>query len=313
MTGLCAYLYSLRVRRSDPVDMLRVAFGKAARMAGVHRERIDRFDRETMRRKVERFDRRWVRRDQNGESYYDFRGALLPFDPMYKMYKVFIDSLAIWCHNGDRYSPRLVRAMDARWEGAYGYTGDGIDVVVRPGDTVIDAGSWIGDFAAYVSARGATAYAFEPTPGLYDMLCRTAKMNAEKNRPGSIVPVRKGLGDRNATVNFSVCDPKSNGEGNSFLPREGRDTIAVETTTIDDFVRERGLSRVDFIKADIEGYERNMLAGARDTLRRFAPRLALCTYHLPDDPQRLRELILEANPRYRIVQLGKKLFAEAEV
>lgn len=67
--------------------------------------------------------------------------------------------------------------------------------------------------------------------------------------------------------------------------------------------KENALPRVDSIKADIEGYERYMLMGAQETLRRFAPKLALCTYHLPDDPEVLSELILikQANPDYNIV------------
>ena len=93
---------------------------------------------------------------------------------------------------------------------------------------------------------------------------------------------------------------------------EGQDFSAsykVETVRLDDFVRENNLPRIDFIKADIEGFERRMLAGAQETLARFAPKLALCTYHLPDDPQVMAELIMQANPKYRIVQKRKKLFA----
>ena len=55
--------------------------------------------------------------------------------------------------------------------------------------------------------------------------------------------------------------------------------------------------------------ERHMLAGAQETLARFAPKLALCTYNLPDDPQVMASLILKANPKYNIVQKRKKLFA----
>ncbi|GHS89510.1 hypothetical protein AGMMS49957_12890 [Synergistales bacterium] len=44
------------------------------------------------------------------------------------------------------------------------------------------------------------------------------------------------------------------------------------------------MERMEFIKTDIEGYERHMLKGAAKTLKRFAPKLALCTYRLPDDP-----------------------------
>ena len=103
-----------------------------------------------------------------------------------------------------------------------------------------------------------------------------------------------------------------NSSGNTLrdnLTEYTRPSKSIETTTIDDFVRKNNLPRVDFIKADIEGFERHMLAGAQETLARFAPKLALCTYHLPDDPEVMAELILKANPKYNIVQKRMKLYA----
>jgi hypothetical protein len=52
-----------------------------------------------------------------------------------------------------------------------------------------------------------------------------------------------------------------------------------------------------------------MLKGARRVLKEFAPKLALCTYHLPDDPNVMESLILEANPIYKVKHISKKLFA----
>lgn len=94
----------------------------------------------------------------------------------------------------------------------------------------------------------------------------------------------------------------------------GFEKIEVQTTTIDQFVKNMpgGGGRVDFIKADIEGAERYMLMGAKETLAKFAPKLALCTYHLKDDPQVMEKLILEANPNYIIEHRWQKLYAYVE-
>src|SRR4029077_20552205 len=49
----------------------------------------------------------------------------------------------------------------------------------------------------------------------------------------------------------------------------------VALTTLDAVVAALGLDRVDFIKADIEGWELRLLTGGLDTLRRFRPCLLL--------------------------------------
>jgi hypothetical protein len=89
----------------------------------------------------------------------------------------------------------------------------------------------------------------------------------------------------------------------------GDSTEKIKITTLDQFVEEQGISKIDFIKADIEGAERDMLKGAQKVLKRFAPKLAICTYHLRDDPFILGKIITDANPDYRIVFLKKKLYA----
>jgi hypothetical protein len=96
---------------------------------------------------------------------------------------------------------------------------------------------------------------------------------------------------------------------NFLLPVPGFISVEVDTMSLDAFVEEYHIERIDFIKADIEGAERLMLQGARNVLRRFALKLSLCTYHLPDDPQVMEQLILEANPRYTIEHKWYKLYA----
>ncbi len=58
------------------------------------------------------------------------------------------------------------------------------------------------------------------------------------------------------------------------------------------------LPKVDYIKMDIEGAEREALQGAQQTLRKYKPRLMLDAYHRPDDPAALPALIRQASKEY---------------
>lgn len=219
---------------------------------------------------------------------------------------VFEDTFTSYVYFNDSYSEEIVDLYDLLTEeGGYGLVNDKVNVTVEPGDIVIDAGSWIGDFAAYASFRGASAiYAFEPGNRTFQLLTETSKIN--KN----IIPVKKGLSDENIKANFIISGTASTfmTEGLEAAKNPSVEEVA-ETITLDEFVKENNIERVDFIKSDIEGFERNMLKGAQETLRKFAPKLALCTYHLPDDPEVMEALIKQANPNYNIVHKRKKLYA----
>jgi FkbM family methyltransferase len=257
------------------------------------------------------FIRRWLK-DVDGKTYFDFNGALFPDirdnRNLWKLFlhSVFADTFLIDCYYKDDYGKETVDILDkVMGEGPYGYVDEsaGFDVRVKSGDTVIDAGAWIGDFSAYAASKGALVHTFEPVNENYEILKKTAELNHNR-----IVPVKMGLGDSDfdADISLTIGDY---GSGHSIVIKMSERTEKIHITSIDKYVKENGIERVDFIKADIEGAERNMLKGAVSTLKNFAPRLALCTYHLHDDPEVLENLILDANPRYRIVQLRKKLFA----
>ena len=92
--------------------------------------------------------------------------------------------------------------------------------------------------------------------------------------------------------------------GNAFTFRHApaadtANSVTASATTIDAIAEELGLDRVNFIKMDIEGSERYALQGAETVLARYAPRLAIASYHLPDDHEALPRVILDAQPAYR--------------
>jgi FkbM family methyltransferase len=242
---------------------------------------------------------------------YTLKAAKLPLlDPVTSMFFwgcVFEDTFEAYLEHNDCYDETEMSSYyDLMLEGTYGLRNDLVDVTVEAGDVVLDVGSWIGDFAAYASIKGAFTYAFEPSDATFDYLSQTAKLN--KN----IYPVKKGLGAIKSTETFSSNMNNSMSDAIISSPGIGEKKekdYTIDITTIDAFVKENNLTHVDFIKADIEGYERYMLEGARETLKKFAPKLAICTYHLPDDPEVLEKIIREANPDYNVVQKRKKLYA----
>ncbi len=221
---------------------------------------------------------------------------------------VWEDTFASYYYFDDRYDEEIFKLCEKLFgEGLYGLVNDKVSVQVNPGDIVIDAGSWIGDFAAYSAIRGGVTFAFEPSEGNFKYLQQTAELNP------NIFPIKKGLSDKTTTQKFFFNNSGNTGADSLMDKSQDKNFEAasdlVETITLDDFVKEKNLERVDFIKSDIEGFERNMLQGAQETLKNFAPKLALCTYHLPDDPEVMTDLIMRANPNYEIVYGRKKLYA----
>jgi len=71
-------------------------------------------------------------------------------------------------------------------------------------------------------------------------------------------------------------------------------SVYVNCITIDDFVEEKQIYKVDFIKMDIEGAEEEALLGAKHTILKHKPKLAICIYH------KARAFLLNS-PTYKII------------
>lgn len=147
------------------------------------------------------------------------------------------------------------------------YESDSVTVcrkVVRPGINVLDIGAHCGYYTRLLSdlvGQSGTVYAFEADPSTYDYLA----LNIRKCRNRNIVIVPTAVGDRtevrdlfimSGTGKHSLYDTSQ--ELDSF---EVKERIAVQTTSIDDFLETHGNPEIGFIKMDIEGAEPLALAG----------------------------------------------------
>jgi FkbM family methyltransferase len=173
------------------------------------------------------------------------------------------------------------------------------EVTIRPGDTVIDAGAHVGVYTRFALNRGAArVVAIEPDPVNY--ACLEANL-AEEIAGGKVRLVKAGVWDEKGTLTLSVSHVNS-ADSSFIIDKTGAEHIdGVPVLPLDDIVDELQLDRVDFIKMDIEGSERQALKGASRTLRQFKPRMAICAYHQPGDPAMVSSIAREAHPDYQIL------------
>lgn len=141
--------------------------------------------------------------------------------------------------------------------------------IPKHGAIVIDCGVFDGGTSAIFSDMGYRVYGFEMDEISYE---RSLKVAEEKN----FVLENLGLGSYKHMANYDVT-----GKGGNKLNKGG--SSIVEVTTIDAYVREKHLPCVDFIKMDVEGAELDILKGAKTSITRFKPILAISAYHKPND------------------------------
>lgn len=179
---------------------------------------------------------------------------------------------------------------------------------IRRDSIVIDAGANIGTFsvlAATLAPEG-TIYAFEPASQAFG----TLRFNTAPYP--NITALRAALGAEVSTKILKIHETDVGSALADVVQPDAR-YVAEEhapVDTIDAFVSKNQLSSVDFIKIDTEGYEKQILEGAAETIKKYKPVLALSAYHRGvniSDIEEIRTLILSLNPAYVCRLRGKDM------
>lgn len=149
---------------------------------------------------------------------------------------------------------------------------------LRPGMTVLDVGANFGYFTV-LAARGVgpsgRVHAFEPEPGNFARLEKNIEANGYSGRATAH---RIALSDAPGRAEL-FTDPAN--LGNPSLARKnvpvGKGSVMVDVLTLDAFLESLGPSRprVDLVKMDTQGFEPQVIAGARELLARDRPWLLL--------------------------------------
>jgi FkbM family methyltransferase len=147
---------------------------------------------------------------------------------------------------------------------------------VLPQDGVVfDVGAHAGQMAKLFALMAPDGKIFAFEPGAYALSILRPMIRLKGKGRIAIEPIAFGAESGTLTLSTPIKRSGSLGFGLSHLGQAGegdnvfRHDVAVET--VDRFVAAKGLRRLDLIKADIEGWELQLLKGAEETLRTLRP------------------------------------------
>jgi len=149
---------------------------------------------------------------------------------------------------------------------------------LKPGMVVIDCGAHIGEYSVHFSqlvGKEGHVYAFEPDPRPFELLER----NIESNHVSNVTLNRIAVDETDGTASFVLRRDAAASSLEAVDSSSSTRTISCRTISLDSYVREHALHRVDALKIDVEGSEVAVLRGARDMIAAFRPGIMVLDCH----------------------------------
>lgn len=152
---------------------------------------------------------------------------------------------------------------------------------IKPDDRVWDIGASYGTYCLSACALGAQVYCFEPEPGVFVDLVRNIKLN---NWSQKCLAFNIGMWNEPATIDMK-----------SYAPHWPAQSISgdYQMDSLDNFIKNKNIEKIDWLKIDVEGAEEKVLEGAKDLLEKFRPNLIIeChDFSKPDISKNIRQTL----------------------
>jgi len=168
---------------------------------------------------------------------------------------------------------------------------------LRPGITFLDIGANVGYYTALaqVQLQGeGRIVSLEPDPENFSHLLQTVEANAFRN----VECLQKAAADRTGRVQL-YTSKDNRGDSRLYRNNLSDGSVEVECVVLDTLLSGLGISSLDVVKIDVQGFEAKVLAGLRETLRR-SPACVILSEFWPQglldagsDPQRYLDHLCE--------------------
>ena len=195
--------------------------------------------------------------------------ARLP--PLYRSYPK--KSIRIVERNGIHYELDISDYME--WLVFYGILAEprhALYQLLNDLDIVFDVGANIGEVTFNMAKRVGSSgqvHSFEPEPFIFSKISKNLSLNSLNN----IYLNNFALGDK--IEELFIKAPVENNRGGTRIQSDKTKGEKINVSTIDLYVRESGVTKLDLIKIDVEGFELRVLIGAKEALQKFKPTLSI--------------------------------------
>lgn len=140
----------------------------------------------------------------------------------------------------------------------------------RPDAVALDIGANVGHHTLYLASFCSEVHAFEP----FAPLAKSIRDKVERNSLSGVHVHPLGLGDSDVELPYFAPADHNIGNGTfvaANAPHPGAPDCMLSVRQGDRYIESLLLRRVDLIKIDVEGFELEVLAGVRQTLRQYRP------------------------------------------
>jgi FkbM family methyltransferase len=149
-----------------------------------------------------------------------------------------------------------------------------LEQYLKNGDVFIDIGANIGLFtlvASKIVGADGLVYAFEPMQNSFDSLSAHLQLNNSKNVIAEKLAVSNG---KDFIELYIDANDKNSGMASSYINNYTLKECVL-STSIDDYLSQKGDVTITLIKIDIEGGEYLALKGMEQTLKKYKPALLI--------------------------------------
>jgi FkbM family methyltransferase len=170
------------------------------------------------------------------------------------------------------------------------------DALLQAGGEFLDVGANHGLLSFGLAGKlekGVRFHLFEPNPKMVESIAKTLKLYPSMR--AEINPV--AVCEEDGTILFQV---QENQTGASHITDTGG--VPVRSRRLDTYLKDKGLTRVELLKLDIEGYELTALRGAESTLRSHSIRGIYFEY--------FEKYLIRVSPPFRLMEFLDSLSYE---